>query len=195
MISEGEPLLDGSNIPGNIAFLIREIPLKKAPDGLIRYHSGIVTSLIIHLSSLISHHSSSMKPIYTFTLLFSLSLFLLSTPACAPKFDATGLNNITNIGTKLTDLMNKATGAYSGNSTAATSLLTEIDKAYEHAKAINGNKTIAESWKILKDELVAPFMEKWKTSGKLDKDFIKEAVAQVTKSVTAITNAEKAKRK
>jgi len=39
-------LLDGSNIPGNIAFLIREIPLKKAPDGLIRYHSGIVTSLI-----------------------------------------------------------------------------------------------------------------------------------------------------
>ena len=136
-----------------------------------------------------------MKSIKSLPLLFTLGLFLLSAPACSPKFDAAGLNNITTIGTKLTDLMNKATGAFGSNSTAASALLSDITKAYDHAKSVKGNKTIAESWKVLKDELVAPFLDKWKTSGKLDKDFVKESVAQVTKSITAITNAEKAKRK
>lgn len=136
-----------------------------------------------------------MKAFKTFSLLFSLGLFLLSTPACSPKFDPTGLNNATNIGTKLSDLMSKATGAYSSNATAVATLLTDLDKAYEHAKSVKGNKTIAESWRILKVDLVSPFFEKWKAQGKLDKDFIKEAVTQVNQSMTAITKAEKAKRK
>ena len=122
-----------------------------------------------------------------------MGLFLLSAPACSPGFDAKGLDNITNIGTKLLDLMNKATSSY--NSTAAASLLTEIDKAYEHAQSVKGNKSVAESWRLLKTDIVAPFFEKWKTDGKLDKDFVKEAVATAKKSITAITNAEKAKKK
>lgn len=134
-----------------------------------------------------------MKPFKASTLLFALGLFLLSAPSCSPRFDAIGFDNISTIGTKLTDLMNKATGSY--NATAASSLLTEIDKAYEHAKSVKGNKSIAESWRILKTDMVAPFLDKWKTDGKLDKDFVKEAVAQVKKSITAITNAEKAKKK
>ena len=89
--------------------------------------------------------------------------------------------------------MNKATSSY--NSTAAASLLTEIDKAYEHAQSVKGNKSVAESWRLLKTDIVAPFFEKWKTDGKLDKDFVKEAVATAKKSITAITNAEKAKKK
>ncbi len=136
-----------------------------------------------------------MRPFNAGPLLFALGLFLLSTPACAPRFDPIGYDNISNIGTKLVELMNKATGNYSSNATAATSLLAEIDKAYEHAKAQKGNKTIAESWRLLKTDIVAPFFEKWKADGKLDKDFVKEAVAQAQKSVTSITNAEKAKKK
>lgn len=136
-----------------------------------------------------------MKPIKSIALMFSLGLFLLSTPACSPKIDPAGLTNITNIGTALPELMNKATGAFSSNSSAVTSLLSDINKAYEHAKSVKGNKEITESWRLLKEDLVTPFFDKWKKDGKLDKDFVKEAVAQVTKSITAITNAEKAKRK
>jgi len=147
----------------------------------------------ISFYSLIFTPITHMKSFNASTLLFALGLFLLSAPACSPGFDAKGLDNITNIGTKLLDLMNKATSSY--NSTAAASLLTEIDKAYEHAQSVKGNKSVAESWRLLKTDIVAPFFEKWKTDGKLDKDFVKEAVATAKKSITAITNAEKAKKK
>lgn len=136
-----------------------------------------------------------MRPFNASPLLFALGLFLLSTPACAPRFDAIGFDNISNIGTKLVELMTKATGSYSSSSADVSALLIEIDKAYEHAKAQKGNKSIAESWRLLKTDIVVPFFEKWKTDGKLDKDVVKEAVTTAKKSIASITSAEKAKKK
>jgi hypothetical protein len=133
------------------------------------------------------------------SLLLTLGFLLLSAAgtlqSCSPKFDKIGFENISNLGTKLTDLMNLATEPYSKHKDTATTLLANLGKAYDHAKGVKGNKEIAESWRILKDELAGPFFARWQEKGKLDKDFVKESVAQVAKSVTAITNAEKAKKK
>jgi hypothetical protein len=132
-------------------------------------------------------------------LLLALGLLLFSAAgtlqSCSPKFDKIGFQNISNLGTKLPELMNLATEPYSKHKDAATTLLGDLGKAYDHAKGVKGNKEIAESWRILKDELAGPFFARWQEKGKLDKDFVKESMAQVAKSVTAITNAEKAKRK
>jgi len=129
-------------------------------------------------------------------LLLALGIFVFASTtnmACSPKFDQMGVDNVKNISTKVTGLMGKATGPY--NEPAAADLLSDLDKAQAHAAGIKGNKSIAESWKVLKDDLVAPFLMKWKEKGKLDAPFVKEATAQVVKSLDAIKKAEMGKKK
>lgn len=133
------------------------------------------------------------------TLVLSLALFCVGTmttlSSCVAAYDAASVENLTNISTKLPKLMEKATEAYSKHEPAATSILSDIGKAATHAASLKKNKEVAESWKILQNDLVGPFFARWKESGKLDKDFIKEATMQVTKSLDAIKRAESAKKK
>jgi hypothetical protein len=136
-----------------------------------------------------------MKHILSFALFLSFGLFLVTTPACSPKIDPVGIQNASNISTKLSELMNKANTAFGPNATAVSTLLTEINTAYEHAKSVKRNKEIAEAWRILKDETVTPFFDKWKKDGTLNPELVKESVTTATKSINAILNAEKSKRK
>lgn len=138
----------------------------------------------------------TLKP-NAFTLAFGLVLFCTTTTmqSCSPKFDQIGLDNITNLGSKLTDLMAKAIEPYGKHSDAVATLLGDLNKAAEHAAGQKGNKEIANSWKLLKDDLAVPFFNRWKDKGKLDKDVVKESVGQVGKSVDAIKKAELAKKK
>ncbi|MCB0528108.1 MAG: hypothetical protein KDC61_11445 [Saprospiraceae bacterium] len=115
--------------------------------------------------------------------------------ACSPAFDQAGLDNVTNLGSKLTDLMAKATEPYGKHEVAVNALRTELGLAAEHAASQKRNKEIAEAWMALKNELATPFFDRWKEKGLLNIEVIKESVGQVGKSIDAIKKAELAKRK
>lgn len=138
----------------------------------------------------------SLKPN---ALLLSLGLVLFSVTttmqSCSPQFDQIGLDNVTNLGGQLTQLMGKATEPFGKHSSAVTKLLEDLGGAVTHATSQKRNKEIGQSWKILSDELAKPFFDRWKEKGILDKDYVKEAVGQVGKSLDAIKKAEMAKKK
>jgi hemerythrin superfamily protein len=138
-----------------------------------------------------------MKAISSSTLLlFCLGLFIsMSSMVCAPRYDALGLQNATNLSSKTLELMGKATEPFTKNATAVTTLFGEITDAHTRATKVKKNTEIANSWKTLKDEILTPYFDNWKAKGKLDKDFVKESMKQVTASFDAIKNAEEAKRK
>lgn len=131
-------------------------------------------------------------------LLLALGLLVFSTTpllqSCAAAPDPVGLQNATNLSTRLTTLMGKATEAFSKHSDDIKKVSADLLKAEEHAAAQKKNAEIASSWKILRTEQVEPFLLRWK-EGKLDKDFVKEATAQVQKSLDAIKKAEQGKGK
>lgn len=138
----------------------------------------------------------SLKPN---ALLLSLGLVLFSVTttmqSCSPQFDQIGLDNVTNLGGQLTQLMGKATEPFGKHSASVTKLLEDLGGAVTHAASQKRNKEIGQSWKILNDELAKPFFDRWKEKGILDKDYVKEAVGQVGKSLDAIKKAEMAKKK
>ena len=131
-------------------------------------------------------------------LLLALGIFVFASTtnmACSPKFDQTAVDNVTNLRTLLTDLMGHATHSFASHSAEIKKVTDALDKAVAHANATKGNKAIADSWNTLKDDLVTPFLARWKEKGSLDKDFVKEATTQVTKSLDAIKKAEMGKKK
>ncbi len=138
----------------------------------------------------------SLKP-NAFLLALSFLLFSTTTTmqSCSPQFDQVGLDNATNLGSKLTDIMAKAIEPFGKHSDAVSKLLGDLGSAAEHASGQKRNKEIAEQWKLLTNDLATPFFDRWKEKGVLDKDFVKEAVGQVGKSLDAIKKAELAKRK
>lgn len=138
----------------------------------------------------------SLKP-NTLLLSFGLVLFSVTTTmqSCSAKFDQVGLDNVTNLGGQLTQLMGKATEPYGKHSESVTKLLGDLSAAATHAAGQKKNDEIAKSWKILNDELATPFFNRWKEKGILDKDYVKEAAGQVGKSLDAIKKAEMAKKK
>ncbi len=132
-------------------------------------------------------------------LLLTLGFVMFSTmttmQSCSAAFDQMGLDNITNIGGKLTDLMAKATEPFGKHEAAVKGILNDITKAADHAAGQKKNKNVADSWNLLKNDLVTPFFDRWKSKGVLDKDVVKESVGQVGKSLDAIKKAEMAKKK
>jgi len=111
------------------------------------------------------------------------------------RFDKVGLGNATNLATELTDLMSKATSKYTNHTAAVDKAKSSLSKAVSHANSRKNNKEITAAWQTLQDELVIPFLDRWKDKGTLDKDFVKEASAQVSKSLEAIKKAELARKK
>lgn len=137
-----------------------------------------------------------MKTLYNKLCWLALGLLLVAAPACSAKFDKTGLDNVTNLSTALSDLMGKAaTSKFSAQSDAIKKVSADLDKAVQYAAGKKKNKEVAEAWKTLQNDLVTPFLDRWKEKGMLDKDFVKESTAQVTKSLDAIKKAEMAKKK
>ena len=106
--------------------------------------------------------------------------------------DPAGLQNATNLSTRLTTLMSKASEPFSKHSDEIKSVMSDLSAAEQHAMEQKGNKIVASQWTTLRTGLIEPFLLRWK-EGKLDKDFIKEAVAQVQNSLDAIKKAEKNK--
>ncbi len=136
------------------------------------------------------------KPTTLFlTLGFVLFTTMTTMQSCSASFDQMGLDNITNIGGKLTDLMAKATEPYGKHEASVSKIMNELTQAADHAAGQKRNKEIANQWSTLKNELAMPFFDRWKSKGVLDKDVVKESVGQVGKSLDAIKKAELAKKK
>lgn len=130
------------------------------------------------------------------TLMFGfLLLGATSLTQSCNRFDNIGYGNATNLATALTDLMAKATGKYDNNTEAISKVKDGLTKAVSHAAGRKNNKEIATAWQTLQDDLVTPFLDRWKDKGMLDKDYVKEATAQVSKSLEAIKKAELARKK
>jgi hypothetical protein len=145
-------------------------------------------------------HMKNLLPTLPFRpILLVLGLLLASTAttlqSCSPRFDAIGSQYVNTLASALPDLMGKATGSFADHKADVEKLLADVAQAATHAAAIKRNREVAESWKLLQNDLVAPFFNSWKDKGKLDKDFVKEASAQVKKSLAAIKRAEDGKRK
>jgi len=138
---------------------------------------------------------ASLKP-QILLLAFGIFAFAsMTNMACAPRFDQMGMENVTNLSTLLPSMMSKATSDYASNSDIIKKASDALDKAVSHANSVKGNKSIATSWNTLKNDLVAPFLARWKEKGKLDGTFVKEATSQVAKSLDAIKKAEMGKKK
>jgi hypothetical protein len=110
------------------------------------------------------------------------------------RYDAASLSAVTALSKSLPALMEKATKPYSASETEANALLSQLDNAISQAASLKKNQDAAEQWRLLKDDLVAPFLSNWKSKGKLDKDFVAEATKQVKASLAAIERTERAKR-
>lgn len=120
----------------------------------------------------------------------------LSVAACVgARFDKPALDNATMLSDKVPALMEKATKSYNDNEADANGVLKSLDEACDHAAATKKNKEVAEQWRLVRDDMVKPFLTRWKEKGKLDKDFIKPAAIQVRDALAAIVRAEKAKPK
>jgi hypothetical protein len=110
------------------------------------------------------------------------------------RYDATSLTNVQQVATALPALMGKATKSFKDSEAEVTKLTGLLDQAQKHAAGLKKNQDVAEQWRILRDELVNPFVANWKEKGKLDKDFVTAATQQVTGALSAIERAERAKR-
>lgn len=137
-----------------------------------------------------------LKPKQLLPMLFWGLLLASGLSSCVgARFDQVALDNASGLSTQLPALMDKATSTYATHETEAQSLLTKVTEAYNHALSTKKNKDVAEQWRILRDDLVQPFMTRWKDKGKLDKDFINIAGKQVKDALASIARAEKAKPK
>jgi hypothetical protein len=136
-----------------------------------------------------------MKTLITRLLLLGF-VASLSLPACVGvRFDGVALSNVTSIRNDLpTVLSTAATKPYKDAEKDVTKVLDKIEKGYSHAQATKKNQDVAEQWRLLRDEMVQPFVTRWKEKGKLDKDFVGPAVKQVQDALAAIERTERAKR-
>lgn len=139
-----------------------------------------------------------MKTIHKSLYSMVFGLFLLgasSTIQSCSKFDKVGLENATNLSTSLSELMSKsASSKYSANADAIKKVTESLSNAVKHAESVKKNMEIASAWTSLQNELVLPFLSRWKEKGMLDADYVKAATEQVSKSLEAIKKAEQSRK-
>jgi hypothetical protein len=110
------------------------------------------------------------------------------------SFNSSSVQNTANLGVSLSELMNKATSKYTSNSSAIKKVTDALNSTVKRAESIKNNKYVADSWKALQNNVVNPFLAKWKTNGTLDRSTINAATAQVAASIANIAKAEVSKK-
>ena len=87
----------------------------------------------------------SLKP-SAFLLTFGLVLFSVTSTmqSCTPQFDQVGLDNVTNLGGQLTQLMGKATEPFGKHSESVKKILDDLGSAANHAGSQKRNSEIAQ---------------------------------------------------
>ncbi len=126
---------------------------------------------------------------------FSLSLILTVHTGCSPKFDQFAYENVRKLQTELPKVMNLATKPYLQHEEHVAFAKKMLIDAESYTTTAKRNKDLTEAYRILSRDLVEPFFSRWKEKETLDREFIHQAVKQVTNSLDAIERAEKSKRK
>jgi len=123
-----------------------------------------------------------------------LVVAVLAMQSCATaKLPAYVTTAISSIGTDLPRLMGQANLDYNptfGNQ--AQELLSQI-KSTADAAETNKKKKLAESLNKLANDQVTPFINKWKTQGKLDATTISNGIRDVNKAMADIRKQAKMK--
>jgi gas vesicle protein len=128
----------------------------------------------------------------------NLSVFMLLitgalvVQSCATaKLPSSVTSAISSLGTELPRLMGQANLDYNPTfGKQAQDLLNQIKST---ADAAGSKKKLAESLNKLASEQVSPFINKWKTQGKLDATTISNGIRDVNKAMTDIRKQAKMK--
>lgn len=130
------------------------------------------------------------------TLFVPLLLLGLLTSCAGVRYDRVAWDNVNGIIHEVPTLLDHAAqDPYSKHETAVNKALEKINTGYTHAAATKKNQDVAEQWRVLRDEMVVPFVNRWKEKGgKLDKDFVTPATKQIKDALLAIERTESAKR-
>ncbi len=127
---------------------------------------------------------------------FALAALLALVASCtSARIDTVAIENAKNLAKNVPALMLKATKAYSENEPEVKAIVASLTAAYDRAAATPKNKEVTEQYRLLRDKMVQPFLDRWKEKGKLDKDFVKEATDQVKSAIASIIRAEESKPK
>jgi hypothetical protein len=124
------------------------------------------------------------------TLVFTLGLL-----SCVGiRYDATSLKNVKDLAIALPALYDKSTQPYKNAEADVMKVMDLLDNAVSHAASIKKNQDAAEQWRLLRDEVVKPYISNWKDKGKMDKDLVAPAKDIMQQSLAAIERTENAKR-
>lgn len=131
---------------------------------------------------------------------FFLGLFLcfvsIQNMGCvSARYSPAAVETVRKISTALPALMEKATAPYDNHKADVDALIAELDKAQSDAAAIKRNKEVAEQWRLLRDDVVKPYVNRWKEKGALSAALVKPAVESAKKSLASILRAEEGKRR
>jgi|GEM_PF-863698 len=121
--------------------------------------------------------------------------FLFFTQACSPTFNQTGFDNVVTLQPRVSALMAKGVNPYAQHAAEIDILLTDMQKAQDHASTINKNENVAGAWNALNSEIIRPFFSKWQRDGALNPLFINESIKISDSSFEAMRKAEEAKKR
>ncbi len=142
-----------------------------------------------------------------FMLLVFLLFFIIISSSCfwrKAKYDPEGHGYAVSLQSRALLLIDKASAgkSFSQYQTDVQNLMTDVEKAYEHALTQSKNDSIAGIWDTLRDPManrLGFFMQKWETEDilvdSLYATFIKEARDAIQKDFTLITTLEDGKKK
>jgi len=128
-----------------------------------------------------------------------ISLFILSLVSCSAliaPYNEVAYQNATNLKVESLAIMDKATGPYDDYQRVTGELMIKLKQAYEYSKGIPKNQFSAKQWEVMIDPdggMIGGFIEKWKTSGRLNETFVIEAKGNVEKGFEEIIKLESAK--
>ncbi len=135
------------------------------------------------------------RGIFIHTLIVSL---LLAIAACSyiSSYDQYAYQQDISLKVDALALMDKATETYASHTKDVQTLQTELEKAYEYAKARPKNEVTTKQWELLMDpdhHLLGGFLKRWKAESKLSPIFIQQAKGLVGSAFDTISGLESGK--
>lgn len=129
---------------------------------------------------------------------FTILLLLLAFTACSyiSPYSQYAYQQDISLKVDALQLMGKATEPYTSHAKDVQSLQTELEKAYEYAKARPMNELTTKQWKLLIDpdhNLLGGFLKRWKAKSTLSLIFTHEAEGLVGDAFDTISGLESGK--
>lgn len=109
-----------------------------------------------------------------------LAVVMWGCSALISPYDHTAYQQATAVKAEALSLVKKSGEPYSKHEAQVDQLLLNVDKAYEYAKGLPANSITVKQWKILRDELIAGFVETWKKQGKVSDEYAIEKALQIS---------------